>query len=98
MRNENYEEFKTMRFEEINFTNDAELLRFTGIKQTTFNKMLDILKEAELKKFEKGGKPNKLSLEKRLLMALSYWREYRTYFHIGKSFDISEANCYRNIK
>ncbi len=60
--------------------------------------MLDILKEAELKKFKKGGKDNKLSLENRLLMTLSYWREYRTYFHLGKSFGISESNCYRNIK
>ncbi|WP_416375395.1 transposase family protein [Spiroplasma poulsonii] len=27
-------------------------------------------------------------------MTLLYWREYQTYFHLGKSFDISEANCY----
>ncbi len=60
--------------------------------------MLDILKEAELKKFKKGGKDNKLSLENRLLMTLSYWREYHTYFHLDKSFGISESNCYRNIK
>ncbi|UNF61859.1 transposase family protein [Spiroplasma poulsonii] len=31
-------------------------------------------------------------------MTLLYWREYQTYFHLGKSFDISGANCYRNIK
>nr|MBH8624077.1 IS5/IS1182 family transposase [Spiroplasma sp. Moj] len=31
-------------------------------------------------------------------MTLSYWREYRTFFHLGKSFDISEASCYRNVK
>ncbi|UNF61508.1 transposase family protein [Spiroplasma poulsonii] len=23
-------------------------------------------------------------------MTLLYWREYQTYFHLGKSFDISE--------
>ncbi|UZQ29994.1 MAG: transposase family protein [Spiroplasma phoeniceum] len=31
-------------------------------------------------------------------MTLSYWREYRTYFHLAKSFDIIESSCYRNIK
>ncbi|UZQ31046.1 MAG: transposase family protein [Spiroplasma phoeniceum] len=31
-------------------------------------------------------------------MTLSYWREYRTYFHLAKSFDISESSCYRNIE
>ncbi|UNF61680.1 helix-turn-helix domain-containing protein [Spiroplasma poulsonii] len=36
-------------------------------------------------------KTNKLSLENRLLMTLLYWREYQTYFHLGKSFDISEG-------
>ncbi|WP_416375182.1 helix-turn-helix domain-containing protein [Spiroplasma poulsonii] len=67
-------------------------------KKINFNKMLDILKVAEIEKFKKGGKTNKLSLENRLLMTLLYWREYQTYFHLDKSFDISEANCYRNIK
>lgn len=87
-----------MKFDEFNNLNNKEWLRLTGIKQDIFNKMLDILQVAEIEKFKKGGKANKLSLENRLLMTLSYWREYRTYFHLGKNFGISEANCYRNIK
>ncbi|MBW1241785.1 MAG: IS5 family transposase [Spiroplasma poulsonii] len=87
-----------MNNNKFNTLNDREWLRLTGIKKFTFNKMLDILKVAEIEKFKKGGKTNKLSLENRLLMTLLYWREYQTYFHLGKSFDISEANCYRNIK
>ncbi|MBW3058639.1 MAG: IS5/IS1182 family transposase [Spiroplasma poulsonii] len=87
-----------MNNNKFNTINDREWLRLTGIKKSTFNKMLDILKVAEIEKFKKGGKTNKLSLENRLLRTLLYWREYQTYFHLGKSFDISEANCYRNIK
>ncbi|WP_105628911.1 IS5 family transposase [Spiroplasma poulsonii] len=87
-----------MNNNKFNTLNDREWLRLTGIKKSTFNKMLDILKVAEIEKFKKGGKTNKLSLENRLLMTLLYWREYQTYFHLGKSFDISEANFYRNIK
>ncbi|RUP77122.1 hypothetical protein D6D54_03990 [Spiroplasma poulsonii] len=34
--------------------------------------MLDILKVAEIEKFKKGGKTNKLSLENRLLMMTLY--------------------------
>ena len=30
-------------------------------------------------------------------MTLEYLREYRTYFHISKSYGISEATCYSNI-
>ncbi len=33
-----------MKKDNFKFLNDKELLRLTGIKQNTFNKMLDILK------------------------------------------------------
>ncbi|UZQ29855.1 MAG: IS5 family transposase [Spiroplasma phoeniceum] len=87
-----------MKFDKFNFINDKELLRLTGAKKATFNKMLNILQVAEIEKFKKDGKNNKLSLENRLLTTLSYWREYRAYFHLAKSFDISESSFYRNIK
>ena len=48
--------------------------------------------------YSQGGKPNKLSIEDRLLMALEYLREYRTYFHISRSDGISESACYRNVR
>ena len=37
-------------------------------------------------------------MEDRLLMALEYIREYRTYFHVVSSYGISESSCYRNVK
>lgn len=85
-------------FDQLKTINNAALLRLTGINDIIFNKILEILKTEELKKFKKGGIPNKLSLENRLLMTLEYWREYRTYFHIAKSYGISESTCFRNIK
>ncbi|UZQ29322.1 MAG: hypothetical protein OHM56_00925 [Spiroplasma phoeniceum] len=51
-----------MKFDEFKNINDKEWLRLTGIKQDIFNKMLDILQVAEIEKFKKGGKANKLSL------------------------------------
>ena len=60
--------------------------------------MVDILKEAESSKKLLGGRPNRLSIEDQLLMALEYIREYRTYFHVGASYQISESACYRNIR
>ena len=58
--------------------------------------MVEILKEAELEKKKLGGKPNKLVMEERLLMWLEYMREYRTYFHTGASWGVSESACFRN--
>jgi len=77
---------------------DAEFRRLTGVWPETFEKMVEILKSALTEKKRKGGRPNKLSAEKMLRMALEYWREYRTYFHIGKSYGLSESNAYQTIK
>ncbi len=87
-----------MRYENLKKFKDEDFRRLTGIKRATFEKMVEILKEAEKKKKNIGGKPNKLIIEDRLLMALEYIREYRTYFHVAASYQISESACYRNIR
>ena len=46
---------------------------------------------------QKIGRPSKLSLENQLLMTLEYWREYRTYFHIGQSWGVKESTAYTRI-
>ena len=37
-------------------------------------------------------------MEDRLLSALEYWREYRTYAHIAASYGVAESNIYRTIR
>ena len=87
-----------MKFEQIKDEPPDRFRRLTGIKRTTFDAMFTILNEAERQLKAQGGKPNKLCIEDRLLMALEYLREYRTYFHISRSYGISESACYRNIR
>ena len=87
-----------MKYEKIKNYKDEEFRRLSGVKRSTFKKMIEILAEAENKKKTRGGKPSALPMEERLLMALEYLREYRTYFHVASSYGISESSCYRNIK
>ncbi len=87
-----------MKYERLEGFGAEEFRRLTGVKRTTFEKMVGILKEAEIKRKALGGEPNNLCMEDRLLMALEYIREYRTYFHVGSSYGVSESACYRNIK
>lgn len=87
-----------MKYEVIKELEDEKFRRLTGIKPGTFAKMLEILSEAEKKKKAKGGRKAKLTLEDRLLMALEYMREYRTYFHVSQSYGVSESTCYETIK
>jgi len=87
-----------IKFEQIKDESEEGFRRLTGIKRTTFAVMLVILRQAEIAMKAQGGKPNKLAIENRLLMTLEYLREYRTYFHISRSYGISESACYRNIR
>jgi hypothetical protein len=87
-----------MKYGSIKSLKEEEFRRLTGVKVKTFDRMVTILKEEELIKKAQGGKPNKLCMEDRLLMALEYLREYRTYFHIAKNYGISESSCQRNIR
>ncbi len=87
-----------MKFDQIKDETPEGFRRLTGIKRTTFDVMTTMLREAEVRLKAQGGKPNKLSIADRLLMTLEYLREYRTYFHISRSYGISESACYRNIR
>ena len=72
--------------------------RQTGVKIETYEKMVEIVQEARRAKKARGGLKNKITVEKMVLMTLEYLREYRTYFHIGKSYGVSESYAYKIIK
>ena len=86
------------KYENIKNLAQEEFRRLTGVKPATFQEMLEVLKKAEEIKKKKGGKPNKLCLANQLLMSLEYLREYRTYFHLGASYGLSESACYRTCR
>jgi hypothetical protein len=87
-----------MLYDQAKDLDEDKFRRLTGIKIKTFNRMIEILLSADKLKKSKGGRKNKLSMENRLLMALEYIREYRTYFHIGHNYGVSESSAYLTIK
>jgi hypothetical protein len=87
-----------MKYEQIKSLEDEKFRRLTGVKKATFEKMTAILREADIKKKAQGGRKSKLSIDDRLLMALEYIREYRTYFHVSQSYGVSESTSYDIIK
>jgi len=72
--------------------------RITGMRYQVFKKLLEILITAQEKKHTKGGRNPALSIEYILLIALEYWREYRTYAAIGADFDLDESNVFRWVR
>jgi hypothetical protein len=86
------------KYETVNKLSAIEFRRLTGVQKETFVEMVLIIKEAECKRMSRGGKPPHLGIEDRVLMTLEYLREYRTYFHLGQSYGLSESACYRNCR
>lgn len=87
-----------MKYDQIKGLQEEKFRRLTGVKPSTFHKMVEILEHADKQKKSRGGRKNKLSIENQLLMTLEYIREYRTYFHIGQSYGISESSAYKAVK
>jgi hypothetical protein len=87
-----------MKYPQIQGLEDEKFRRLTGVKRSTFEKMISILKEADIKKKSQGGRKSKLCIEDQLLMTLEYIREYRTYFHTSQSYGVSESSAYKTIK
>ena len=87
-----------MKYNKIKKLSPEDFRRLTGVKPTTFQDMLKVLRDAEQKIRKRGGVKHNICLEDRLLITLEYWREYRTYFHIANSYRISEATAFRYIR
>jgi hypothetical protein len=87
-----------MKYAKVQSLSPSQFRRATGVKQDTFNRMIEILTEAHKKKKARGGRPNKLDIPTMLLMTLEYLREYRTYLHIGTSYGVSESVAFQTIR
>lgn len=80
----------------VKLSNEA-FVRLTGIPRWIADEMLGVLIAAEPPNVRIGGRPRKLTTGDKLMMMLEYWREYRTFFHIGASFGVSEATACRAV-
>ena len=86
------------KYENIKNLPSHAFKRLTGVRKTIFYEMLEVVSIADANQMAKGGRPSHLSIEDKLLMSLEYLREYRTYFHLGQSYGVSESTCYKNCK
>lgn len=59
--------------------------------------MVEVLRPNLNRQGKRGGQC-KLSVEDQLLIGLEYWREYRTQFHIGQSWGVSESTVCRILR
>ena len=76
----------------------TEYQKIFGVRKPTFESMLAILEEEFEQLHKQGGRPPKLSVLDRLVITLSYYREYRTMDHIAFDYNISKSCICEAIK
>ena len=85
-----------MRYDKAKNLKDQDFKRFFGVKKETYETMCEVVKEVMSQ--EKRGRNSDLSIQDQVLLTLSYWREYRTMFHLGQDYGIHESNVSRTIQ
>lgn len=85
-----------MRYDKAKNLKDQDFKRFFGVKKETYETMCEVVKEVMSQ--ETRGRNSALSIQDQLLLTLSYWREYRTMFHLGQDYGIHESNVSRIIQ
>ena len=74
--------------------------RYTGIYRQVFDQMVEcvrLFKEKERKHPTKGS-PSPISLEDRVLIAVVYWREYRSQEHLAVDYGVGQSTISRIIR
>jgi hypothetical protein len=86
----------TLKDEQALQLNGTDFRRRTGVDPETFAEMEAVLHDREASK-GKSGRPPALSVGAQLRLTLEFWREYRTYFHLGQDRGIHETTVLRTV-
>ena len=88
-----------MKYTDIQDLKPALFKRLVGVKREVFDLMVTHLSTYKLlkRKHPSRGKRSTLTMEDQILMMLMYYREYRTFFHVGLCYGLSESQCWRVV-
>ncbi len=85
-----------MKYSQIKKLSSTKFKRLTGVNRRTYQLMVRKVKGKKAE-HKKSGRPSELIIEDQVLLVLQYWREYRTYFHIGQDFGVAESTACRIV-
>ena len=83
-----------MLYADLGTVSPERFKRLTGVSPQTFGEMLATVNGS----WRNFGRPSKLSRADQLLLALMYWREYRSLAHIAMAYRVSEPTVSRTIR
>lgn len=85
---------KTIKFRKVNKLSETDFRRVVGVKRGTFQEMVKVVKRHYRKMKSKGGTNKSMSANDETLMMLEYYREYRTFKHLGVDYEVSESTAH----
>ncbi len=85
-----------MTYEDVRNLKDGDFKRLCGVTKETFAAMCEVVIEA--KQLNRRGRKSNLSIENQVLLTVSFWREYRTLFHLGRDWQLHESNVSRLVR
>ncbi len=71
--------------------------RKLGVRRATYELMKEVLAARETSRY-KSGRPPALCLDDQLVLTLSFWREYRTQFHLAEDWEVDESTVRRTVE
>ncbi len=88
----------TQKYATLEQLSKTQFRRYTGLHRENYDKIVLLVKRHNLTHKKKVGRPANLIEEDQVLLLLEYYRENRTYFHLGVSYGLSESNVQRTIE
>ena len=85
---------KTIKYRKVNKLKDSDFKRVVGVKRDTFNEMVKVVRKHYRENKRKGGRAKSLGANDETLMMLEYYREYRTFEHLGVDYEVSESTAH----
>jgi len=85
-----------MNYEDVRNLKAGDFKRLCGVSKETFAAMCQVV--SQHKRQTRRGRRSNLSIENQLLLTLSFWREYRTMFHLGRDWGLHESNVSRLVR
>jgi len=85
---------KTVKYCKVRKLNQEDFKRVVGVKIDTFKEMVKVVRKHYRDNKVKGGTNRSLSANDEVLMMLEYYREYRTFKHLGIDYGVSESTAH----
>ena len=85
---------KLKTIEQVEKFEDKKFQKTFGVNKSTFNTMLEVLKNQFVKSHQKGGRPPKVTIFDRLCIFFAYYRDGRTIADIANDYNIADSTTF----